>query len=394
MRVVVAAAGTGGHINPGIAIANKIMEKDPGSKIIFIGTNRGLENDLVPRAGYELKQIESYGISRSLTLKNIKRLFKTIASIGQAKKILKEFKPDIVIGTGGYICVSVLMAAQKLHIPYIIHESNVLPGVATKLLAKKASKVLVGFKEAKERLPKGTKVVVTGTPTKVRKLDFTTEEIEHKKEEYGFDKDLPLVLVFGGSQGALSINNTMIEIIKKRVKEQKNISITSKDNNMRTINLNNQNDYQLMWAPGQKQFDNVKEELAKSMIDVDDIDGVKIVPYIYNMEELLNICDLVVSRSGAMTITEIEKVGKAAIFIPFPYAAENHQEYNARALEKAGCAKVIIDKDLNSQLLDNEIKDLVKDNNTLKNMDKISNSLSINNVEDRIYIEIREAINL
>ena len=343
MRVVVAAAGTGGHINPGIAIANKIMEKDPGSKIIFIGTNRGLENDLVPRAGYELKQIESYGISRSLTLKNIKRLFKTIASIGQAKKILKEFKPDIVIGTGGYICVSVLMAAQKLHIPYIIHESNVLPGVATKLLAKKASKVLVGFKEAKERLPKGTKVVVTGTPTKVRKLDFTAEEIEHKKEEYGFDKDLPLVLVFGGSQGALSINNTMIEIIKK-------------------------------------------------MIDVDDIDGVKIVPYIYNMEELLNICDLVVSRSGAMTITEIEKVGKAAIFIPFPYAAENHQEYNARALEKAGCAKVIIDKDLNSQLLDNEIKELVKDNNTLKNMDKISNSLSINNVEDRIYIEIRSVV--
>ena len=184
----------------------------------------------------------------------------------------------------------------------------------------------------------------------------------------------------------------MIEIIKKRVKEQKNISITSKDNNMRTINLNNQNDYQLMWAPGQKQFDNVKEELAKSMIDVDDIDGVKIVPYIYNMEELLNICDLVVSRSGAMTITEIEKVGKAAIFIPFPYAAENHQEYNARALEKAGCAKVIIDKDLNSQLLDNEIKELVKDNNTLKNMDKISNSLSINNVEDRIYVEIRSVV--
>ena len=389
MKVVVAAAGTGGHINPGIAIANKIMEKDPSSKIIFIGTSRGLENDLVPRAGYELKRIESYGISRSLTLKNINKLCKTIASIGQDKKILKEFKPDIVIGTGGYICISVLTAAQKLKIPYIIHESNVLPGVATKLLAKKAEKVLVGFKEAKERLPKGTRVVVTGTPTKVKKLNLTTEEIKHKKEEYGFNKDLPLVLVFGGSQGALSINNTMVEIIKNRVKGQKNISITSEDNNMRTINLYEKNNYQIMWAPGQKQFENVKEELAKSMIDIEDIEGVKIVPYIYNMEELLNICDLVVSRSGAMTITEIEKVGKAAIFIPFPYAAENHQEYNARALEKAGCAKVIIDKDLNSEILDEKIKELVKDDNALKNMEKISNSLSINNVEDRIYVEIK-----
>ena len=140
MKVVIAAAGTGGHINPGIAIANKIMKEEPNSKIIFIGTARGLETNLVPRAGYELKTIDSYGISRELSIKNVKRLAKTIHSITEAKNILKEFKPDLVIGTGGYICISVCIAAKKLKIPYIIHESNVLPGVATKMLSKKLKK--------------------------------------------------------------------------------------------------------------------------------------------------------------------------------------------------------------------------------------------------------------
>ena len=187
MKVVIAAAGTGGHINPGIAIANKIMTEQPNSKIIFIGTNRGLETKLVPRAGYELKTVESYGISRSLTLQNIKRLVKTIGSIGEAKKILEEFKPDLVIGTGGYICISVCSAAKKIKIPYIIHESNVLPGVATKMLAKNAKKILVGFEEAKDRLPKAKKIVVTGTPTKVKKLNLTEDEIKEKKKKLGFN---------------------------------------------------------------------------------------------------------------------------------------------------------------------------------------------------------------
>ena len=154
MKVVIAAAGTGGHINPGIAIANKIMQEEPDSKIIFIGTNRGLENDLVPRAGYELKHIDSYGISRELSIKNIKRLYKTYKSIGEAKKILKDFKPDIVIGTGGYICISVGEAAKRLKIPVILHESNAFPGVAVKLLSRYADKILLGFEEAKNRLPK------------------------------------------------------------------------------------------------------------------------------------------------------------------------------------------------------------------------------------------------
>ena len=354
-------------INPGIAIANKIMKEEPNSKIIFIGTSRGLETNLVPRAGYELKTIDAYGISREISIKNVKRLAKTIHSITEAKNILKEFKPDLVIGTGGYICISVCMAAKKLKIPYIIHESNVLPGVATKMLSKKAEKILVGFKEAKDRLPKAKEIVCTGTPTKVKKMDFSQAEINNKKQELGFSKEKPLVLVFGGSQGAQSINKSMTDIIKNK------------------LNKN----YQIIWAAGPEQYEKVKEDLQKENMDIDKINGIKIMPYIYNMEEIMNIADLIVSRSGAMTVTEIENVGKPAIFIPFPFAAENHQEYNARVLEKNKAAEVILDKNLTAEILNATITKLAKDRSALESMGANAHKLSKENVEDKIYNEIK-----
>lgn len=366
MRVVIAAAGTGGHINPGIAIANKIMKEEPNSEIIFIGTKMGLERNLVPRAGYELKTINSFGISRSLSVKNIKKLIKTIGSIGEAKKILRNFKPDLIVGTGGYICISVCTAAKKLKIPYIIHESNVLPGIATRVLAKKAEKILVGFEEAKSRLPKANKISVTGTPTKVKKINMTEREQEQKKKKLGFEVDKPIVLVFGGSQGAQSINLSVQGIIEQGKNK----------------------DYQIMWAPGPDKYDEVKKDFEKKKLDIDKIRGTKVVPYIYDMEEIINISDVIVCRSGAMTVTEIENVGKPAIFIPFPYAAENHQEYNARALEKKNAAKVILNKDLTAELLHDNIVNLVRDKKELLRMGKNANKLAINNVEDNIYKEI------
>lgn len=370
LRVIVAAAGTGGHINPGIAIANKIKEEEKNSEIIFIGTERGIEKDLVPRAGYELKTINSYGISRSFTIKNVSRLIKTMKSIGEAKKIIKEFKPDIIIGTGGYICVSVCMAAKRLKVPYVIHESNVLPGIATKMFAKSAKKIFVGFEETKKNI-KNDNIIVTGTPTKIKRLEYDKKTIENKKQELGFDKTLPLVLIFGGSQGAQSINTSIIDIIKK--KSNKN--------------------YQILWASGPKQYPIIKEELEKEGINIDKINGIKIKDYIYNMEEVMNICDLIVARSGAMTSIEIEKVGKPAILIPFPFAAENHQEYNARALEKKGASKVILDKDLNEQTLSEMINSLIFDKQKLIEMGEKAKALSINNVEDKIYIEIKDILN-
>lgn len=395
MKAIIAAAGTGGHINPAIAIANEIMKKEPDSKIIFIGTNHGLETDLVPRAGYELKTIESYGIKRSLSIENIKRFFKTMHSVKDVRKIIKDFKPDVVIGTGGYICVSVMKAAQKEHVKYVLHESNVLPGVATKILAKKASVVLLGFKEAKERLPEETKTVFTGTPTKVADLDYLEKQIEDKKEELGLDKEKKLVLIFGGSQGARSINNAVKDIIinKENEKNVHTITTMNSEKEMNEISFDKDENYEIMWAVGKKQFAGVKEELAKHQIDIENIKNVKALPYIYNMEEMMNIADLIVSRSGAMTITEIEKVGKGAIFIPYPYAAENHQEYNARALEKIGAAKVILDKDLNAESLEKMISSLTEDKDVLKHMGEVAKSQSIPNVEEKIYQEIYKAIN-
>ncbi len=393
MRAIIAAAGTGGHINPGIAIANKIMEEEPDSKIIFIGTNRGLEVDLVRRAGYELKTIDAYGISRSFTVKNVKRLLKTVRSIKTAKNIIKEFKPDIIIGTGGYICVPTFKAANELKVPYIIHESNALPGIATKLFSKKAKKVLLGFKEAKDRLKYTENVVITGTPTKIKNLHYSDETIENKKEELKFDKNRKLVLVFGGSQGAKSINKAVKDLIVKRERAEKNtLSLMNKSGQMTTINLSN-DDYQIIWAVGKGQYDEIKKEFENEKIDIDNIENVKAFPYIYNMEDVMNVADLIVSRSGAMTITEIEKLGKPAIFVPFPYAAENHQEYNARAVEKVGAAKVILDKDLDSEILDKTINEIINNDEELKQMGKRSLLLSINNVDDKIYTEIKSIVN-
>ena len=214
MRVIIAAAQTGGHINPGIAIANKIKKQEPNSEIMFIGTTRGIENDLVPRAGFKLKTIEAYGLSRSISLANIKNMFKTLKGFGKTKKIVKEFNPDIVIGTGGFICGPTILAAKKYKIPTILHESNAFPGVAVKALAKKVNTVLLGFEDASKRLPKAKNVVVTGTPTKIKDISLSNEEIVKVKKELDLDINLPIILVFGGSQGAKSINTTLIDAIK------------------------------------------------------------------------------------------------------------------------------------------------------------------------------------
>ncbi len=371
MKAIIAAAGTGGHINPGIAIANEIKKKEPGSEIIFIGTDRGLENDLVPRAGYELKKINAYGFDRTISFQNIKKIYKTFRSIKEAKKIIEEFKPDVIIGTGGYICVPVGLSAKNKKVPLVLHESNAFPGVAVKILSKKTNKILLGFEDAKERLPKAKKIVVTGTPTKVKKVDVSEQKKKELLKQNGLKSDKPIVLFFGGSQGAQSINNSLIDIISE----------------------NKNKNYQIMWAAGPAQYEEIAKILKeKYKLEIEDIPNVKIVPYIYNMEEMMNIVDLVVCRSGAMTITEIANVGKPAIFIPFPFATENHQEYNAKVLEKKDAAKIILDKDLTSEILNRTIEELVSDRKMLLQMGKNANSVAIPNVEEKIYEEIKNEI--
>ncbi len=370
MRVIIAAAGTGGHINPGLSIANKIKEKEPSSEIIFVGTDRGIENDLVPRAGYELKTVDAYGLSKSISPSALKKDLKTLKGFFEAKKIVKEFKPDIVIGTGGYICGGVISGAHKLNIPTAIHESNAYPGKATKMLSKKLDRIFVGFEETKKFLNNEEKVIVTGTPTKVEKKDISVEEKNELLKSVKLNDKLPLVLAFGGSQGAQRINEALIEIIKNR--KNKN--------------------YQLFWAAGPKQYDIVKEELSKVGMDIEKLDNTSIVPYIYNMTEYMNIADLVVSRSGAMTITELSLVEKPAIFIPLPSMSANRQIDNAKVLEKLGAARIILNEEVNGTNLSENIEDMIKDIDKLKEMGKKASTIAKYNVLDRIYDEIKKIV--
>ncbi len=365
MRAIIAAAGTGGHINPGIAIANKIKEEEPNSEIIFIGTGKKLEQDLVNRAGFKLRAIDACGLSL-----NPKKLIKTLKGFGEAKKIIKEFKPDVVIGTGGYICGAVITEANKMNIPTLLHESNAFPGKAVKMLTNRTDTIMVGFDAAKDRLQGAKKIVVTGNPSKMGKLKLTNKQKDDLIKQLGLSVEKPILLVFGGSQGARAINNSIIKIVKSKANKN----------------------YQIIWAPGPIQYDIIKEELEKDGFDINNIENVKVYPYIYNMEEIMNVADLLICRSGAMTINEVALVGKPAIFIPLPGVSQNHQEYNARVLEDVGAAKIILNEELEKIDLNNKIEELIFNQELLKQMGENAKKMSNQNSLDVIYKEIKDAI--
>lgn len=370
MKAIIAAAGTAGHINPGLAIANKIMKENKNSKVIFIGTTRGLENDLVPRAGYELKTIDAYGLSKKISIENLKKMYKTLKGFGEAKKIIKEFKPDIVIGTGGYICGATISAAHSLKIPTLLHESNAFPGKAVKMLANKTDTILVSFEDAIARIKNAKNIVYTGTPVKIEKKNYSKEEKRNIVSKFGLEDTKPILLVFGGSQGAKKINDTMIELIKEKMNSE----------------------YQIIWAAGPKQYDGIKEELEKANININNIKNTKIVPYIYNMEEVMNVSDVILARSGAMTITEISNLGKPSILIPLPNVSHNHQLYNAKVLENIGAAKIILNDELEAKKLSEEIEDIILNKNKLEEMSKKALEKSTTNVEEKIYEEIKKLV--
>lgn len=370
MRVIVAAAGTAGHINPGLAIANKIKEKERNSEIIFIGTTRGLENSLVPREGYELKTIEAYGLSKKISIENFKKISTTIKATGKARKIIQEFKPDIIIGAGGYICGPVVWAAKKEKIPVVLHESNAFPGKAVKFLAKKADKVLISFEEARSRIAGAKEIVFTGTPVKIEKKEYSKEQRKNIFLNAGLQENIPTILIFGGSQGAQKINDAVTGILENKLNE----------------------DYQIIWATGPKQYDIIKEELAKKNINIENIQNAKILPYIYNMEEIMNVANVIVARSGAMTITEISNLGKPSILVPLPNVSQDHQLYNAKVLENVNAAKIILNKELTKENLNAEIERIIKNPELIKEMEKNALSKSVKNVQENIYNEISKVI--
>ncbi len=373
MNVIFAAAGTGGHINPALAIAKKICEKIPGSKIVFFGTYRGMENDLIPKAGYQLERIEAWGFKKEISFTNLKHIIQTMHSKKAVAAFMREFKPDIVIGTGGYICGPVIQAALDLGIPTMLHESNAYPGKAVSTFAPKVDVVLTGFEKTIRKLPARTKkAVCTGTPTNIKKEDLSFEKRNDILMRMGCYVNLPTVLVFGGSQGAQSINEAVSGLIANKMNKN----------------------YQIVWATGPSQYQKIKDNFAAKGLDIDHIENAKIVPYLYNMDELMNVCDLMVCRSGAMTCTEIAIVEKPAIFVPLPSFNANRQEENARVLESFGAAKVILNDRLNWKNLSEAIDSVILDKNKLVQMGRNAKRIAMYDVEDKIFHEIVEILGL
>lgn len=367
MKVVITCAGTGGHINPGIAIADLIKKNNPDSEIIFIGTISGLENDLVPKAGYKIYTIRTGKLLRKLTIQNIKALYNAYVGINDSEKILKEFKPDLVIGTGGYICGPVMSASRKLKIPYMLHESNAFPGLAVKMLAKKSACTMVGFKEAIARLNNMKNVVYTGTPSKFDEEKIFKLNKDICKKELGLDKiDKKIVFITFGSQGAKFLNNTIINMIKdKKDKEIFYILVTGKNNYGETESK-------------------IKDENLSEYL--------RLEKFVYDMDKMYKVSDLCITRAGALTINELTISKKPSILIPLPYATENHQLYNAKVLENAGCAAVIEEKNLTTSILYDKVKEILLDNNKLSGMISNFEKIEKQNVEKNIYEQIQKAL--
>lgn len=365
MRVLLTGGGTAGHINPAIAIANYIKEKEPCSEFLFVGTERGLEKTLVPKCGYDIKFIDVMGLRRSLSVENIKVFINYVKSTGVAKRIIKNFKPDVVIGTGGYVCAPVVKAAASLKIPTLIHEQNVFPGLAIKMLAGKADITAISFEETRDMM-KAKKIVLTGNP--LRPDLFAVHDIDLVRAQYGFDEK-PIVLMFGGSLGAEKMNEALVQMIE--------------ENRIRGFNL--------IASTGERHYESISESIKKTT-DLTKVKNIKVVPYIYNMEEIFFAADVVVGRAGAITVSEITALGKAAVLIPSPYVAHNHQEYNARYLEKNGAAKVVLENEVSGERISEEISSILKNKETLAKMQSDSKKIGIADACETIYNYIKEMI--
>jgi len=356
MRIVISGGGTGGHIYPALAYIRHVKENHPNCQFLYIGTKEGLESKIVPRENIPFETIHITGFKRKLSFDNVKTIARFLKGVRDSKKILKEFQPDIVIGTGGYVCGPVVYAAHKLKIPTIIHEQNSIPGLTNKFLSKYVSKIAISFPESEPFFPK-EKVVLTGNP---RGSEVLGKDGYLAKQSIGLKKDKNSILIFGGSRGARPINDAVIEMIPI-VKER---------------------DYQLLYITGEVHYNDVIQKVEKNGSIPE---NVKILPFLHNMPEVLAGMDLVVARAGATTIAELTSLGVPSILIPSPYVTNNHQEKNARALVENNAAKMLLEKDLTGKTLINEIDTIIHHKEKLEEMKEASKKLGIKDASNRLY---------
>ncbi len=370
MKILFAGGGTAGHINPALAVAGYIKKKAPDAQILYIGAKGGMEERLVPKAGFEFKGITVSGFKRSFSLSAIKSNLVTVKNAvtasAESKKIIREFGPDICMGTGGYVSGPVIRAAAKLGIPTVIHEQNAFPGVTTKMLSKYAKRVMLAMPQAQKYLNEGCRCVVTGNPVRG---EILTADKEQSRKALGLD-GRPVILSFGGSLGARKINENVADLIARSGKDGK---------------------YQIIHAYGQygTWFPGLLREKG---IDPDKCENLDIREYIDDMPVCLAASDLVIARAGAITLSEIQAQGKPAVLIPSPNVAENHQYHNAMAMVEAGAAVLIEEKDLSGQAVTGTVDRLAGDEAALLKYSENAKKLAITDANERIYSVIKKVL--
>ena len=355
MRVIISAGGTGGHIYPALAILNKIKEKEPGSEFLYIGTHNRMEKDIIPTYGIHYEAIEIYGLNRKNILKNFKTLKCFIEAKKKCKKLMKEFRPDCVIGVGGYVTGPVISSAHKLGIKTFIHEQNSIPGKANLYLSKFADNIFISFKSSGKYFPE-YKTIYTGNPC--------SEEAIHSskidKKELGLNPNKKLVLFVMGSLGSSKVNDMLYK----------------------TMNLVKSKEYEILFVTGKDSYEEMSQKKYPS--------NVKVVPFIEKMTRVMKVTDLIVSRAGASTLSEIIALHIPSILIPSPYVPNNHQYMNALDLKEKDAAIMIEEKNLKSELLVNTIDQLLNNEETIKQIKKNLEALEVKDSASRIYEAIKE----
>ena len=357
MKVLFACGGTAGHINPALAVAAELRRRIPDCDILFVGNPDGMEATLVPRAGFDFAPFRSMGIQRRLNWNNIKRNVKSVCLLmtarSRANKILRDFAPDVVMGTGSYISAPILLAAAALHIPCMTHEANALPGVSNRMVAQKVDKFLIAVPEAEKRLPPRPDYIVTGNPVRP---EILSADREAARSRLGVKPGQVCLLSFGGSLGAQTVNRAVADLMAWHVPEGKLHHIH---------------------ATGQYGVELLPELLRERGVSFENNPNLDIREYIHDMPDCLAAADLVIARAGAMTLAELTAVGRASVLIPSPNVAENHQYHNAMVLADHNAAVVIEEKDLTGEKLVTVVKELTADPEKLRQIGLAAKALGV-----------------
>lgn len=369
-RVLFTCGGTAGHVNPAIALAQLMAEKNPQTRFLFVGADRGLEKDLIPQAGYDFQTVHISSFHRSVKPAEIRHnlisLYNLTRSPAEARAILRSFRPDVVVGTGGYASFPMVKAAAKAGIPTAVHESNMVPGLTTKTLEPLVQRVMVGFEACRQYYAHPEKVVVTGTPVRG---DFFRMSKAGARQKLGYDQNRPLVVSFWGSLGATHMNEQMVDFIRAEMGAGQ--------------------PFYHIHAVGSGGYATMTEQIRAAGLDLEGT-RIDVREYIYDMPTVMRAADLVISRGGASTISELTALGMPSIIIPSPYVVNNHQEKNARVLEEHGGIRLLLESESSGQLMYDAAMEILSDAGKLQSMHEAMLALSVPDAAERIYQTVME----